>query len=411
MDGTTFLHTGTQPYQLQCSDASAPPFSTCHDQCIVNPSTACQILTNSVVSLPLLSNKSHSNRHRFLVNLPFLHHFFNPEELRQLGGGEFLEAPPKFHLPTLKLFLNPVKELIAENKKMEIDMGQVVDSLKKDSTLIHSLSDGIVYTNQSQTQLFGDTIEYIVLFLIICLSLAILQLTYCTIKLRTLSLLLAVLQQNLVPQADAQTYLANPYQLSFTLNPSPAKEANNLHIFFTSTMNSYWSYVLVLVVVLGIGYVGIKYLKNRFCKIYPTVTSELVFQFTSLTTTVVIPIISFANSAKDLKLSYRNTLKNFEIHGLYPINLTFRWNAVMIDTVSLVETAIPGCVSISPLMMWKLKRIFQNRFVIQVFVKSNQDYSKVTLDSQVESGMTTFSSMGTLPTVSMQSGINTIELV
>src|SRR6266516_5503459 len=112
-------------------------------------------------------------------------------------------------------------------------------------------------------------------------------------------------------------------------------------------MNNSWAYLFLLATVaLGI-YLLFKILKARYYKVHPLAISELIFQFTSLTETVVVPILTLPNIASDLKLNYTKTLKHFAIQGFCPAVLSFRWSA-MIDKVSLLETDIPGSVSVLP---------------------------------------------------------------
>jgi len=192
-----FLLTATEEYKLNCGSRTPYPQKGCVGQCVLELSNGCQIVTESEMTTSSSFNASElSLVSRHVINLPYLAHFFQAEELRPIRGTSFLDFPPKLQLPGLKFFDNPLKEMIAEDAVLEMDMGRVVESIKTDSTLIHSLGDGIAFLNKSNSQIFGDYIEYVVLFLLVLFLLVTLQLGYCSVKLRTLSLVVRCCKQS-----------------------------------------------------------------------------------------------------------------------------------------------------------------------------------------------------------------------
>src|SRR6266516_2175316 len=155
-----FLLTGSYQYQLRCASGKKQTQPGCQTQCILKPANECQIITATAISVPLISNASALPVvHRYVVNYPYLHHFFQQEEIQALEERNFLETPPTFHLPPLKLFINPIKALVAEEIKSELEMRNVVESIKSESLLINSLEDGILFTSQSSSKIFGDSLE------------------------------------------------------------------------------------------------------------------------------------------------------------------------------------------------------------------------------------------------------------
>src|SRR6266516_1946503 len=218
--GSTFLFSGHETYRLQCGGGVTQLQPDCGTQCIITTSPECQVVTSTEKSVMLLSNSSKLPVfHRFVINFSYLNNFFTAENLRVIGGNDLMEMPPKFHLPDLKVFENPIRHMVAEDRRLEVDMDNVVDSIKNKSTLIHSLGDGIFYNSLDNSQLFGDSLEYIVLSLIIMLILLFIHSVYCTLRLRTVALTLAVLQKNLIPRTEALDFLQNPLELTFTINP------------------------------------------------------------------------------------------------------------------------------------------------------------------------------------------------
>src|SRR6266516_777022 len=219
MNKNNFLLTGIETYKLKCGLGLRQAEDGCNSQCILSPSSDCQLIANNEITIPVESNLTNLPViHKYVLNYPYLNHFFKTEELQIFEGSEFLDAPPKLYLPPLKLFDNPVKALVKEDAKLELDMHTAISSIKRQDTLIHSIADGIVFTNQYDSGLFGDSVDYVVLGMIFAIAFMALQLTYCTVKLRALTLTLAVLQTHVVPRAEAQDE-DGPVQLTFTIKP------------------------------------------------------------------------------------------------------------------------------------------------------------------------------------------------
>jgi len=389
-----FLLTGAYEYQLRCATGMKQTHPGCKTQCILTPASECQILTATAISVPLISNASALPvMHQYVVNYPYLLHFFQQEEIQALEGGDFLEAPPTFHLPPLKLFVNPIQSLVAEEIKSQLEMTNVVESIKSESLLINSLEDGILFTTQASSKIFGDSLEYITLFMLILLCLITLQLTYCTIKLRTFSLLLAVLQQNITPKANAQGN-DHPLLLAFTVKSEQSAPQENFHIVFTAGINMYWSYIAIGIF-LTLGFVLLtRYLRKRFCTAHDPMTSDLVFQFSTLDHTVIVHIKTFARLPTDLKIMYSTQLTNFRIVSFLPPVLTFVWDAMVYDRTTRMSTLIPTRIPISPITVWQLRRILSDKFELQLLLKANRDFTKILMESNQISGRVNSSSGG-----------------
>src|SRR6266516_1476790 len=176
--------------------------------------------------------------------------------------------------------------------------------------------------------------------MIFALTFMALQLTYCTVKLRALTLTLAVLQRNLVPRAEAQEE-DSPVQLTFTIKPDAINRQKTFHISFTSGMRESWSYMaLILLFSLGLS-ILIKYVRKRFCQIHPHLTTDLVFQFSGLRGTIATPIKTFMNLPTDLRLSFPETLMNFQIQKHFPPILSFSWDASVFDEITEATEKTP----------------------------------------------------------------------
>src|SRR6267154_5579720 len=127
----------------------------------------------------------------------------------------------------------------------------------------------------------------------------------------------------------------SPWQLTFTVKTVAPATSDNFHAYFTQSMNHHWSYVVFSILFFILLSFLIKLLRKRFCKFYPSASTTLVLQFSSLSTTVVVPIQTFPRIHNDLKFTYSKSLKNFTIHGYFPATLNFRWSAKITDTLTV----------------------------------------------------------------------------
>src|ERR1051325_8125220 len=89
-------------------------------------------------------------------------------------------------------------------KERRLKLSKTVDAVKNDKDIIGSLADSIVIGAQ-QISMRWDWIDYLCIAITIVIVLLAAQLTYITVKIRTLSLLVAVMQQNMIQQVEGQS--------------------------------------------------------------------------------------------------------------------------------------------------------------------------------------------------------------
>src|SRR6267154_1297069 len=173
----------------------------------------------------------------------------------------------------------------------------------------------------------------------------------------------------------------SPWQLTFTVKTVAPATLDNFHAYFTQSMNNHWSYVALSILFFILLSFLIKLLRKRFCKFYPSASTTLVLQFSSLSTTVVVPIQTFPRLHYDLKFAYSKPLKNFTIHGYFPATLNFRWSAKITDTLNNSIFSIPNRISISYPTAWKLRIILQELFTVQLLFQSDNHFVHVPVAS------------------------------
>src|SRR6266516_61567 len=210
---------------------------------------------------------------------------------------------------------------------------------------------------------------------------------YCTLRLRTVVLTLAVLQKSLVPPAEGLEFLQNSIELTCTLNPLKSSNPETFHIYLNDKIHTNWAYLLLA----AIAFLGIFFLvrrwRNHFYKKQAAVCSKLIFQFSSAAGTAAIPIKSFPRLASDLKLSNIDTLKNLVITGQIFQTLNYRCEVTVLDRVGKVQIMMPVQVQIPCWTAQKLKRIFSQSFDVQILLKCDHNFSKILVATQARLGL------------------------
>src|SRR6266516_4323244 len=85
-----FLLTGSYHYHLRCATGMQQTQPGCDSQCILTPASECQIVTSTAISMPLISNSSLLPvQHRYVINYPYLLHFFNRKRYKRWRGAIF----------------------------------------------------------------------------------------------------------------------------------------------------------------------------------------------------------------------------------------------------------------------------------------------------------------------------------
>src|SRR5260221_14731881 len=76
-----------------------------------------------------------------VVTLPLLQHFFPEEMLKFLHGDSLLHEEPEIDCPRIKIYKNPVTDLLAKDKKSALSLRKMTDQILKDGQSGHSLAD------------------------------------------------------------------------------------------------------------------------------------------------------------------------------------------------------------------------------------------------------------------------------
>ena len=111
--------------------------------------------------------------------------------------------------------------------------------------------------------------------------------------------------------------------------------------------------------------------------------TELIFQFSTPTETVVVVIEKFSALPSDLMLICQKGLKNFQLQGYFPGHLSFRWVARITNRVSECDTTIHTKIKIHILTGFKLRNIFSNSFNVQILLKTGKMFTPIAMGSSI----------------------------
>ena len=95
----------------------------------------------------------------------------------------------------------------------------------------------------------------------------------------------------------------------------------------------------------------------------------------------MVPIKQFNKLPADLKLKYSRKLTNLSLQGTFKPTLNYRWKAKIVDKITLLETPLPVCLTLSLWSAWNLRRILAANFEMQLFFRNNRNFSHVVYEN------------------------------
>lgn len=195
LEKSDFLLTGVDHYTLEVSSKNETTIKHGCEQCVITLPDRSTMEVNGIIALADFRFNTSLGDKRFTVNRPLASKFFSETELRMINGDTLLQLPPTFVLPKMN-FKNPNgTDWIAEDRTLQLEMTKVIDSVKSDREVIHTLAHQ-VYSDIKLDS--GDLIswrDWILIGVGGALLLMFIQIIYVMIKLRQLIVAITILNQ------------------------------------------------------------------------------------------------------------------------------------------------------------------------------------------------------------------------
>ena len=374
-----FLVTGPVNYTVFCNHTVYG--QVCETQCLVSLDPGCSLKTPDEVVHAVYGNGTTAMQH-YTVPASLLSQFFSDDDLRLLKGDTLFSELPEIKIPSFNVFKAKTRDLISEDTKISIDMRKAAQQVKNSDVVIHSLADSIIFGNQeiSQPSAWTTSVGWTLIGSLIAIGLLSAQLVYVTIRLRLLTLTLAVLQHGLRVQAqevvgDATTSPELPkFRLAFsTASPISSQDNKDIHVQIVQSMGSFWVWLLIGILGLIILVAFSRYIFKRYFKQLRDVRikSYLALQFAGPEgRNAVIRIQQIGALASDLVVTSDSFVSDFELEGCVFKTLSFSWPAEITDTFSGQKYSVKQKVGIKVYEGYILGCILHTRFTCKpVFIQ------------------------------------------
>ena len=356
----------------------------CSNTCIVNLPDSCTLLTHNYRIDHAFDVTTTENKHReqYLASVPILLKFLSDDDVRVLGGAKLYNTELRTKIPKLRFYTNPNANLLAEDTPKRLSLDRAIASIKKNEQIVGNLAESIM-TGQSQinfptfqTPSIFNKWNIIVYLLIIAL---IAQAIYCLYKIRIMSVALALLNpitvsaQDKGETEDADIPEFNPFATTRTTTVSNGNTSNtkltpiDYQAIVSQGANTYWIYGIFFIILAIAAYFLYKHCLKKYCtKMHQDrPITKIAFQFSRGNHTVLIPIVSAFTSPDDIKIICHQWVNGFHLQGCIQPQLSFFWDAIIIDTFANRTMTIPQLLPVKYWDALKLHDILKFDYVVK----------------------------------------------
>jgi hypothetical protein len=373
-------------YELQCGRGKPTTQTECA-LCVVVLAPSCEIVTPHVHIFRMWGDESVQRTvQRHAINRVMMSHFFSEAELRAISGDSLLTAPAVVDkLPVWKIHRSDTSDLLAQDEKLKLNLIKTVEAVKSDRDIVGSLADSIVIGTQ-QIPARWDWLDYFSIGLAILCGLLTVQITYVTVKLRTLSLLVAVMHQQILPSAEGQvTEPPGGFRLQYpTEIESVPRSTKDQYEEIMRSINSHWFWMVVSTVIVAVT-AWIIWKKVSACvhKIHRMrIETTLAIQFCSGEQNLVVAIQKVYALMTDVSVECDEFLDTIRINGYIRPTLKFDWDARIKDAFTGVSIPVVNQVQLNPLEAYILRAVLLRRYTIEVVFQSEGKTTRMTLAGQ-----------------------------
>jgi hypothetical protein len=197
------------------------------------------------------------------------------------------------------------------------------------------------------------------------------------VKVRTLSLLVAVLQKETVnavsdneldDEADSipVTQLVLNHLESTTRSNRTANPELDLHLRITQSLDGIWLYLIVSLVAGIILLIILKKSCGKYCQQIrdSAVDTDIALQIGSGGRGLIISVITKHALKNDLVIHSTSGPKDLEVHGILKPELSFEWKGSILNNFTGEKQKLPQRANLSYSESYCVKRIIQQRHAI-----------------------------------------------
>ena len=363
---TQFIANNIGQYELLCVNHTKL-IKTCPTQCVISVPLNCDLSNNDYQITQLYSSKTKEiAKNLYPVNKPYLSHFFEPEVLSEIRGDTLFESEMTVTLPKFEWFDNPHKDLIAQDNAMKLDLKKSISALQADKTILDSMSDVIVLDKQQFDKSWNSWTDYIIIGLTVLCILMLLQLAYCTVRIRALTLALTVLQGR-VRVTDAKFHILNitQYKLKYE---SQKTTPNTASFVITEQITDNVEYITF---VLTLGFFAImlgKFLYSlwRRCNLTKRIATTISLHIFTTKESMLMPLQTIPGFQRNLGLQLFRSLSNFELTGFLRPQLQFKAKGHFKNNLTGKANKLISKLRVTWMQKIRLQKILSQEFQVEL---------------------------------------------
>ena len=349
----------------------------------------CALDIGEVVTVARYGNStSQPTGHRFPLNLPLVSEFFSHDQLGLISGDSYFKELPQLTIPKIAIHRPNISRFVAQDDVEKLNLRKAMDALKNDDVIVHTVADQIALTQETVArETWGPWTDYLTIALSVLCGLILLQLLYVTVKLRTLSLLIAVLQQQATtveatdPPRLVLTYAGGSEKSDIKSVVAPG----DLHLILTNSLGAWVWLILGGLLCLTL------LMLARLLWLYWKVQLQRTNMHTTLALLIgdnekmaIIPLLRLPTLACDLALLGEAGPDRLLVQGNWLPSLHFEWQATIVNEFLETTTQIPTHIALSWWVAFVTQKIIARRYAVSaVFIVGNQIQKIPQTPSQV----------------------------
>lgn len=300
--------------------------------CVFTLSGNCTFRSDTTFIPETLFENNQLMQLKHVTNKPLLHKFFDEAELQFLTGDYFTDAPLDITLPNFTFFTHNIDKKLAQDNKFRVQMSKAAAAVRRDEVIINSISEAVVI---GDVDLEGTDFWLSVpgiLFMVVTILMVLLSLhtVYLLMRIRRLSITVAVLKVAILKTEAAEMLQTPPLSLNYFTTPAVGNNTANtvqLQVVIMETTRNLWPYVIaVLLGLIVLTYLWYKIYSNTCKSFHTNIKITLYLQFIFGDETLFIEICQPVYGLfVDFKMEGIEFIRNIRVKGHLTPKLTFVW--------------------------------------------------------------------------------------
>jgi len=262
----------------------------------------------------------------------------------------------------MKLAQLTYTNLMAQNDKLKLEMSNVIDSVKADKMVIHSLADKVYYDAQLEPPLFGTWQDWTLVGIGGTIVLIILQLMYLTVKIRKLMITVTVLKQ--ICHVDGLVLKYQPTNVQAIANNATQSGLWLQEEILKKLEEFPWIWLFLGLLIGALITVIICWANNKCCKGKTVAGTIIGLNVTNGETGKIIKLMMCHAPMSDLDVKSTNAPSGLIVKGFLKPRLSFYWDGELKIKSLRLTKSIPNVALLTLAEARELKKIIKRNYLV-----------------------------------------------